>query len=217
RPVRLFCQDESRFGLLPLQRRRITLTGVKPLAAVQYRFENFYGYGAVEPMTGESFFLELPSLDSTNFQMFLNEFSSVYHSTLANQAARGRAVSNSSKASRGNCTNSVCGAEFTKEWARQRCRRTKAKHSAKVGSALRYQAGTGTGMGSSWLNCRARAVTSENSANKTGVVRAIACADHGRWVSTPRWARASSKVTSTDARLTTHAKIGSGVAWRSVQ
>lgn len=82
RPVRIFCQDESRFGLLPIQRRRITLTGVKPLGAVQYRFENFYIYGAVEPMTGESFFLELPYLDATNFQMFLDEFSHVYQETL---------------------------------------------------------------------------------------------------------------------------------------
>src|SRR5262249_15632788 len=74
--------DESRFGLLPIQRRRITLTGVKPLGAVQYRFENFYVYGAVEPTTGESFFLELPYLNSTNFQMFLNEFSQSYPETL---------------------------------------------------------------------------------------------------------------------------------------
>jgi hypothetical protein len=59
-PVRIFCQDESRFGLLPIQRRRITLTGVKPLGTGQYCFENLYVYGAVEPTTGESFFLELP-------------------------------------------------------------------------------------------------------------------------------------------------------------
>jgi putative transposase len=82
RPVRIFCQDESRFGLLPIQRRRITLTGVKPLGAVQYRFENFYVYGAVEPTTGESFFLELPYLNAMNFQIFLNEFSHSYHETL---------------------------------------------------------------------------------------------------------------------------------------
>jgi hypothetical protein len=82
RPVRIFCQDESRFGLLPIQRRRLTLTGVKPLGAVQYRFENFYVYGTVEPTTGESFFLELPYLDSANFQVFLDEFSHVYQETL---------------------------------------------------------------------------------------------------------------------------------------
>jgi DDE superfamily endonuclease len=82
RPVRIFCLDESRFGLLPIQRRRLTFTGVKPLGTVQYRFENFYVYGAVEPTTGESFFLELPYLNSTNFQIFLNEFSLGYPETL---------------------------------------------------------------------------------------------------------------------------------------
>jgi hypothetical protein len=35
RPVRIFCEDESRFGLLPIQRRRITLTGVKPVGPIQ--------------------------------------------------------------------------------------------------------------------------------------------------------------------------------------
>jgi transposase len=82
RPVRIFCQDESRFGLLPIQRRRITFTGVKPLGLVQYRFENFYVYGAIEPTTGESFFLELPYLNATNFQIFLEEFAHHYQETL---------------------------------------------------------------------------------------------------------------------------------------
>ncbi len=74
RPVRIFCEDASRFGLWPIQRRRLTLTGVKPLGTVPYGVENFYVYGAVEPTTGEHFFLELPSLNTINFQMFLNEF-----------------------------------------------------------------------------------------------------------------------------------------------
>jgi hypothetical protein len=80
--VRIFCQDESRFGLLPIQRRRITLTGVKPLGLGQYWFENFYVYGAVEPTTGESFFLELPYLNATNLQIFLEEFAQHYQETL---------------------------------------------------------------------------------------------------------------------------------------
>ena len=82
RAVRVFCEDESRFGLLPVQRRRITLTGVKPVGPVQYQFENFYVYGAVEPTTGESFFLELPQLNSTNFQIFLTEFAHHYQDSL---------------------------------------------------------------------------------------------------------------------------------------
>jgi transposase len=82
RPVRVFCEDESRFGLLPVQRRRLTLRGVKPVGTVQYCFENFYVYGAVEPTTGESFFLELPQLNTINLQSFLQEFAHRYHDTL---------------------------------------------------------------------------------------------------------------------------------------
>jgi transposase len=67
---------------LPIQRRRITLTGVKPLGPVQFRFENFSLYGAVEPSTGDSFFLELPQLNTANFQIFLNEFAHQYQETL---------------------------------------------------------------------------------------------------------------------------------------
>ena len=58
--VRLFCQDESRFGILPVVQRRITAWGVKPVATVDYQYDWFYLYGAVEPRTGERFFLELP-------------------------------------------------------------------------------------------------------------------------------------------------------------
>ena len=82
RPVRIFCQDESRFGLLPVQRRRMTLRGVKPVGSVQYCFENFYVYGAVEPTTGESFFLELPYRNTVHFQIFLEEFAHHYQDTL---------------------------------------------------------------------------------------------------------------------------------------
>jgi transposase len=49
---------------------------------VQFRFENFYLYGAVEPRTGESFFLELPQLNTANFQIFVNEFAHQYQETL---------------------------------------------------------------------------------------------------------------------------------------
>jgi DDE superfamily endonuclease len=65
-----------------MQRRRITLTGVKPLGAVQYGFENFDVYGAVEPTTGEGFVLELPHLNTVNFQISLNEFAQYYPDTL---------------------------------------------------------------------------------------------------------------------------------------
>lgn len=76
--IRLFSQDESRFGLMPIQRRKITLPGVKPISQVQHEFKTYYLYGAVDPLTGDSLFLELPGLNSGCFQVFLDEFSEAY-------------------------------------------------------------------------------------------------------------------------------------------
>lgn len=70
---RVWAQDESRCGLLPIVRRRITARGLQPVVSAAYRFESLYLYGAVEPMTGQSFFLELPALNSSLFQLFLEQ------------------------------------------------------------------------------------------------------------------------------------------------
>lgn len=51
---------------------------MKPRGLVQWPFEAFYTYGAVEPLTGESFFLIFSHLDSDCFQLFLDEFSQAY-------------------------------------------------------------------------------------------------------------------------------------------
>ena len=48
RPVRLFCQDECRIGLMPIRRRRITLPGVKPIQTAKPGYEYFYLCGAVD-------------------------------------------------------------------------------------------------------------------------------------------------------------------------
>ena len=80
--VRLFCQDETRWGLLPVSSRRITLPGVKPVASINYTFENLYLYGAVEPITGESFFLEMPWLNSVCFQIFIQQLAETFPETL---------------------------------------------------------------------------------------------------------------------------------------
>jgi transposase len=76
--VRVFTQDESRIGLLPIVRHRITAQGVQPTISSAYRFESFYLYGAVEPATGESFFLELPHLNTDTFQIFVNELAKAF-------------------------------------------------------------------------------------------------------------------------------------------
>jgi transposase len=76
--IKVFAQDETRVGLLPMVRRRITACGVQPMAIVTPQFDNFYLYGAVEPTTGAHFFLELPYLNSRAFQVWLDEFAATF-------------------------------------------------------------------------------------------------------------------------------------------
>ena len=80
--VKVFAQDETRLGLLPVVRRRITARGVQPVATVIHQFDNFYLYGAVEPTTGASFFLELPYLNSRAFQQWLDGFAAAFPQSL---------------------------------------------------------------------------------------------------------------------------------------
>jgi transposase len=83
RPVRRFFEDETRLGLHEsVTRRRITARGVKPVQPMLPRYEYFWLYGAVDPSTGESFFFELPALDTPCFQAFLLEFSLAFPDTL---------------------------------------------------------------------------------------------------------------------------------------
>ena len=80
--VRVFSQDETRYGLLPVTRRRITRRGIKPIAKVNPRYASVYLYGAVEPLTGERFFLEFSHLTSDCFQYFLEKFSEAFSESL---------------------------------------------------------------------------------------------------------------------------------------
>jgi putative transposase len=77
-PLKVFAQDETRLGLLPVIRRRITACGVQPIATVRHTFDSFYLYGAVEPTTGASFFLELPGLNTDLFQVWVDGFAAAF-------------------------------------------------------------------------------------------------------------------------------------------
>ncbi|MDG4594724.1 MAG: IS630 family transposase [Candidatus Contendobacter sp.] len=91
RPLRYWSQDESRFGLKTITRRILTGFGIKPVGSVQWNFQSFYLYGAVEPLSGENFFLEFSHLNADCFQLFLDEFSRAYpHSLNVIQLDNGR-------------------------------------------------------------------------------------------------------------------------------
>jgi transposase len=55
---------------------------VQPVGSVQHVFEWCYVYGAVEPTTGDRFFLELPYLNAEGFQLFLNTFADAFPDSL---------------------------------------------------------------------------------------------------------------------------------------
>ena len=82
RPIRYFCEDESRFGLKTLISRVITLCGVKPLAQLQWLRSNFWLYGAVEPTTGAHFFYAFSHLDAACFQRFVDLFAVAFPDSL---------------------------------------------------------------------------------------------------------------------------------------
>jgi hypothetical protein len=73
--IRYLCQDETRLGLKTLVGRLITALGVKPVGWSQWKRDCFWLYGAVEPLSGFSFFFEFSHLDQVCFQQFLNRLS----------------------------------------------------------------------------------------------------------------------------------------------
>lgn len=67
--------DEARFGLINWHKKRYRRLGERPLYTVQRKYEWSWLYAAVEPATGESFCLYLPSLDGECFKVFLDQLS----------------------------------------------------------------------------------------------------------------------------------------------
>ena len=76
--LRDWVEDESRFGLNLIYRRRITVRGIAPMALQQWRFEWVWLYGFVEPLTGGSFFWEYSRLDHPCFGEVLAAFAREY-------------------------------------------------------------------------------------------------------------------------------------------
>ena len=82
RPIQYWCEDETRVGLQTILGRRITLSGVKPIQAVGWKRENFWLYGIIAPLSGESFFYEFSHLDTACFECFLSLVSEAYPDVL---------------------------------------------------------------------------------------------------------------------------------------
>jgi len=77
-PIRFWCQDESRFGLKTQPGRFITNKGIKPIGIKQWKRQAYWLYGAIEPLTGEAFYMEYSLVDCDCFTSFLEQFSQSY-------------------------------------------------------------------------------------------------------------------------------------------
>jgi len=67
-------EDETRIGLMPISRRRITKKGARPKISSEIAREYEYLFGMIEPLTWKDFMLELPTLDTGMMQIFMEEF-----------------------------------------------------------------------------------------------------------------------------------------------
>lgn len=72
--MRLWTQDETRIGLMPIHRKRITAKGVRAKISSEIKREYYYLFGMIEPLTGTDFMLELPSLETATMQVLMDEF-----------------------------------------------------------------------------------------------------------------------------------------------
>jgi hypothetical protein len=80
--VKVFAHDDTRLGFLPGGRRRLTASGVPPIASVTPQVDHFSLYGAVEPTPGASCCLALPSLPSRACQGWLDGLAAAFPASL---------------------------------------------------------------------------------------------------------------------------------------
>jgi transposase len=70
--------DESRFGLKPHIGRCWAQKGITLQTPVNPRYQNFYIFSGVSPITGDSFSLFLPSVNTQTMNIYLDELSKAF-------------------------------------------------------------------------------------------------------------------------------------------
>ena len=71
-------QDEAGFGRINKPKYCWCQPGIRPSVPCHHIREYRYAFGAVEPLTGDSFFLILPYCDTIHTNVFLEELSQAY-------------------------------------------------------------------------------------------------------------------------------------------
>ena len=75
-------QDEAGFGRINKPKHCWCSAGVRPSVPCHHIREYRYAYGAVEPLTGESFFLVMPTCNTTCMNIFMEQLSARYSDDL---------------------------------------------------------------------------------------------------------------------------------------
>lgn len=78
RTVRLMFEDEAGFGRINKPKHCWCNNRVRPCVPYHHIREYRYVFGAVEPLTGERFFLVMPNCNTINMSVFLKELSENY-------------------------------------------------------------------------------------------------------------------------------------------
>ena len=71
-------QDEAGFGRIDKPKYRWCEKGVRPSVPCHHIREYRYAYGAIEPLTGDSFFFVMPYCNTVCMNLFLEELSKKY-------------------------------------------------------------------------------------------------------------------------------------------
>jgi transposase, ISSpnII len=76
--VRLLFEDEASFGRINKPKCCWCNNKFRPCVPSHHIREYRYAFGAVEPLTGERFFLVMPNCNTNNMSIFLKELSKTY-------------------------------------------------------------------------------------------------------------------------------------------
>ena len=76
--VRLMFEDEAGFGRINKPKYCWCFKGLRPTVPCHHIREYRYAYGAVEPLSGDSFFLVLPYSNTVCMNLFLQKLSEAY-------------------------------------------------------------------------------------------------------------------------------------------
>lgn len=77
----VWAMDEHRVGLKPILGKVWSLRGQRPTVIVQPRYQWLYVYAFVQPTTGRSFYVLLPTVNKAAFHVALREFATCVQAT----------------------------------------------------------------------------------------------------------------------------------------